>query len=181
MLQDFGARQYSNNVVAIAIAGKKELNLALEIADILDELNMLLLLLEKQSSVLDSLQEPLREMKPADPTPRDAGWNHIQVVRTKANAIKIIQPTNMQTHVDLQDVHAKELQIGPESFNEANTAFKTIGGQAGVWIQEAVRSLRVQTSSIERLRNEAKQTHKMVRNIPCLLMELPGKADHDTI
>lgn len=51
LLEEFSARQSGNMTGALATEGAEELNLILEVVDILDELNMLMLLLEKQASV----------------------------------------------------------------------------------------------------------------------------------
>jgi hypothetical protein len=166
MLEEFRERQSSNDTEAVAAAGKNELHLILEVADILDELNMLLLLLEKQSSVLVSLQETLRKMKPADSPSTLSGLYESQLHRTKADTITTVHPIERAMQFGLPDVTAREVHIISDSSEKETTNGVTIAGQAEVWIQEAARSLQIETANIERLRNEAKRRHRRVRNTP---------------
>lgn len=61
---------YSNgNPGSIVLDDRRELKLVLEVADIIDELNMIQYLLRQQRDVLQSLIRLLREHKPSAPQP----------------------------------------------------------------------------------------------------------------
>lgn len=65
LLEAFTARQSGDIRGDLATEGAEELNLILEVVDILDELNILMLLLEKQTEVVDDLRLkawPLRDL-----------------------------------------------------------------------------------------------------------------------
>ncbi|KAH9869093.1 hypothetical protein J1614_008170 [Plenodomus biglobosus] len=162
MLEEFSKRQASKTTELIAAAGLTELNLALEIADILDELNMLLLLLEKQKTVLIALEEHFQKLKPLE-VKTDNGKPKLHITQSNFDRLAIRNESSSGGEIHVVDVFAKNMDVLLE--NKVGNAFLAtrIDGEAGVQMSQAMRRLQTETANIKRLRGEAKQAHKMVR------------------
>lgn len=135
--------------------------MTLEVADILDELNMLLLLLETQARVLALLEQKLTQMKPA-PRGRNTGSTHINMGKARVQGEMHISTSGnfLSQIVNLDDAEVGSLRITQNS--DSPTSVQAIGGFAGHWLHEAQQRLNFETSNLERLRRDATRTHELV-------------------
>jgi hypothetical protein len=135
--------------------------LTLEVADILDELNMLLLLLETQARVLALLEQKLTQIKPAARDPNTG----ISVINMGAAVIQGEMHISTSGISHQQVVNLDEAVVGSMRITSgygAPTSVQTIGGFAGNWLHEALQRLNSETSNLERLRRDATRTHELV-------------------
>ncbi|KAF2261024.1 hypothetical protein CC78DRAFT_561920 [Lojkania enalia] len=155
----FSRRQASRNSDEIAAEGIDELNLTLEVADILDELNMLLLLLEKQADVLASMRGKLYRFKPMAPS-KERGRHTTVIKQSNLGQIHVSNSGNIRSTLALEDVNASDLRV----FNEEGilSGFRAIGGNTGILLQEAEQTLKVEKGNLNRLRTDATRTHEML-------------------
>ena len=135
--------------------------MTLEVADILDELNMLLLLLETQARVLALLEQKLTQMKPA-PRGRNTGSTHINMGKARVQGEMHISTSGnfVSQIVNLDDAEVGSLRITQNS--DSPTSVQAIGGFTGHWLHEAQQRLNFETSNLERLRRDATRTHELV-------------------
>ncbi|EEU37071.1 uncharacterized protein NECHADRAFT_86622 [Fusarium vanettenii 77-13-4] len=158
-LESFSERQSSRNREHPAAEGTDELKLILEIADILDELNMLLLILEKQARVLASLQTNFHRLKPSDRKAKE-GVDQREILVTNSTLHNvIIRNGASRIGFDHSDLHGLEI-LGEERMSTIDVLH--IGGNAGVLLQQAEQKLRLEQSNTERLQADAAQTHKLL-------------------
>ncbi|KAF3048078.1 hypothetical protein E8E12_010020 [Didymella heteroderae] len=105
-LEGFSRKQISSARDHITTQGLEELSLTLDVADILDKLNMLLLLLETQAGVLASLEQKLTQVKPAA-MEDNVGSSHINMGRFKIRG----QMHNANSGTSRQVVNLDEADI----------------------------------------------------------------------
>lgn len=159
-LEAFSKRQSSHNAEEIAVEGTEELKLALEVADILDELNMLLHLLEKQADVLASTQGQLQRFKPLVRSHGPEEGQRIEILRSSLGDVHISNSGNIRGRLLFDEVSMAHLYVD----NQDGTApgELALGGNAGILVQEAAQRLSVEKANLERLRVDAARTHQMV-------------------
>ncbi|KAF2681263.1 hypothetical protein K458DRAFT_372123 [Lentithecium fluviatile CBS 122367] len=89
---------YANGIPgAIVLDDRAELKLVLEIADIIDELNMMQYLFKQQRDVLQSLIQQLREHKPSTPQPDRV--QNLQIIGMTVRDQAVVS-FNIQRHAD---------------------------------------------------------------------------------
>ena len=110
--------------------------MTLEVADILDELNMLLLLLETQSRMLALPEQKLTQMKPA-PRARNIGSTHINMGKARVQGEMHISTSGnfVSQIVNLDGAEMRSFRITQDS--DSSTSVQAIGGFAGHWLHEA--------------------------------------------
>jgi hypothetical protein len=132
----------------------------MEVADILDELNMLLHLLETQARVLALLEQKLTQIKPASRAP-NTGSSHINMGDARIHEMTISTSGTLETQVvNLEHAEMGSLRIIQNS--DAPASVQAIGGFAGHWLKEALQSINFETSNLERLKRDATRTHELV-------------------
>ena len=158
MLENFSKQQRSKNPPRSASSGGNELELALSIADILDELNMLLLLIETQSSVIASIHRGMFQLRPPKSQDKNVA-HHIAVKDTSMGDIRLTAP-NVTLWFDNAEVGSLDVNyLG----NTSVPKVEEIGGILGVFVRETEEGLRLERSNLKRLHQEATQTHQMAR------------------
>lgn len=156
MLESFWKRQSSRNSSGSVISGGEELELALNVADILDELNMLLLLIETQSRVITSMHRGMYRFRPIEAKNQNMGCN-ITMEHTTTGNIRI---SNVTGSFLFRDADLGSVEISRD--DSSAPGLEAIAGQVGVFIHETEEGLKLERSNVERLHLEATQTHKMV-------------------
>lgn len=144
LLEDFSDQQPGFITGHRETEGKEELNLILQVVDILDELNILMFLFEKQTGVVSEVQR-----KCSSETPREMQQNHepSRTVYVDNNVGNIT--INTASFQPLGDVNL-----------EATS--QLLGGYAGRLMGQAKERLQAEKADTERLHGEVAQTHKLV-------------------
>ncbi|KAF2467650.1 uncharacterized protein BDR25DRAFT_233822, partial [Lindgomyces ingoldianus] len=173
-LEAFSRNQSSHNAEEIGVEGIDELNLTLEVADILDELNMLLLLMENQADVLASLQRKLYHFKPMALHTAGRGEHAIMIKDSNLGSVHVSNSGNIEGRLLLEDSKVGSLHIA----NTEGTlpGVRAIDGNAGILVQEAEQRLNVEKANLERLRTHAARTHEMEFQQLIELLDLEQKA-----
>ncbi|KAK7420255.1 hypothetical protein QQX98_002910 [Neonectria punicea] len=170
LLEAFGYRQSSRGSQSTPAEGTEELKIALQITDILDELNMLSLLLETETEVLTSLHEGMYQFRPVQPKSQPNGGVEFEITETTMGNIRVVQTrdTNAKFRVFDSTIGHLELSGKPDTM----PGFEAIDGTVGGFIHEAEQTLRLERLNLDRLRADASQAHKMVVE----LLDLEQKA-----
>ncbi|KAF3000070.1 hypothetical protein E8E13_001661 [Curvularia kusanoi] len=169
-LEEFGRKQSSSKRDHLDHEGIEELNLTLEVADILDELNMLLLLLETQTRVLSLLKQKLTRVKPAV-RQDDTGESRIHMGNARVHGgVHVTTSGYSEQRVHLDDAEIGSLHV-TNDYN-APISVRAVGGFAGHCLHEALQGLDSETSSLERLVRDATRTHELLNQ----LLDLQQKA-----
>ena len=150
--------------------GHEELSLALEVADILDELNMLLLLLENQLDVVASLQRQLCLYKPRDISVQRVP-GELYMRDCSVGALHVSSSGASSNRVHMEDTRVDSLHVNSE--NGLTDSIKTIGGYAGELVQELAQKLKAERANLERLRADAARTYEMVCYQLPVIMQYP--------
>jgi hypothetical protein len=148
--------------------------LTLEVADILDELNMLLLLLETQSRVLALLEQKLTRIKPVARV-----QNALSCINMGSSVVQGEMHISSSGAVEKQMVNLEHAVVGSLRITQdsnAATSVQAIGGFAGHWLREAQQRLNFETSNLERLRRDASRTHELVSCSAGMTRELVARA-----
>ncbi|KAF1358915.1 hypothetical protein EJ07DRAFT_121732, partial [Lizonia empirigonia] len=168
-LEAFSQIQSSMDAEEIVTEGNEELNLALEVADILDELNMLLLLLENQLDVVALLQRKLCPYKPKDISVQGVP-GELHMHECSVGALHVLSSGTSSNLVHMSRTHVDSLHVNSE--NGVTDSTKTIGGYAGELIQELAQKLKAEKANLERLRADAARIYEMLNQ----LLDLEQKA-----
>lgn len=144
LLDWFSIRQSGRIVGSWANAEDEALNLALEAADILDELKILMLLFETQAGVLSDLQ---RECSPVKSREKQQNSELSQAVHDQRLASE--STTNAGSLQTLGDINLKETPL-------------LLEGYAGFLVEQAAARLLTQKAEAEQLRCEVIQTRELV-------------------
>lgn len=146
-------------------ANGKELALTLEVADILDELNMLGNLFAKQRDIWISLNKTLSEWRPrqnqkAGP-PESFEVNIHQEWKGKAN---ISVGSQISGHLTVTQPQRGVVNLTMDQ-NKGLVDAQMLGitGTGGASFEDSWLELRRAIESVERLKLEAEDTHKLVR------------------
>ncbi|KXH38076.1 hypothetical protein CSIM01_04566 [Colletotrichum simmondsii] len=122
--------------------GKEELKLALDIIDILDELNILKYLLETQSTVLRSFQQRLGVIKPRTVDPASGSLPN--------------------TVFNMSSCKIEMIRLENTSFQYDVSSTCLLGGYGGTVIDEAIERVNQELLNVQRLCSAAERTQKMV-------------------
>lgn len=142
LLEALDARQSGSMTEDLATDGAEELKLILEVVDILDELNILMFLFEKQVGVVSDVQRQCSSVKP-----RKKQKDHEP------------SPTINIRHVE------GDLTINSGSFQtlgDLNLEATSLGGYAGELMGKAAHRLQAEKAGTARIHSEVKQTHELV-------------------
>ena len=137
----------------------EEPNLALEVADILDGLNILLLLLVNQLDVVVSLQRKLCSYKPTDISVQGVP-GQLYMHDCSVGALHVSSSGISSNMVHMWGTRVDSLHLN--SGDRVTDSIKTIGGYAGELVQEPVQKLKAERANLERLRADAARTYEMV-------------------
>ncbi|KAH6989299.1 hypothetical protein BKA56DRAFT_575472 [Ilyonectria sp. MPI-CAGE-AT-0026] len=153
--QDFHREQSDISLSSPAYNDRKELKLVLEVADVLDELNMLYRLMEKQQEVLGSLRSALHNLIPGaeDRTVRP----------------NVLVHQRGDGHMDLQGSGSFSVTQDGDGFVRLNADHgnhtKEIRGLAGKLTKKAMRELGTIMKELGGMKSDAKYTHKMLLDL----------------
>ncbi|KAL6412243.1 hypothetical protein AUP68_04626 [Ilyonectria robusta] len=153
--QDFHREQSDISLSSPAYNDRKELKLVLEVADVLDELNMLYRLMEKQQEVLGSLRSALHNLIPGaeDRTVRP----------------NVLVHQRGDGHMDLQGSGSFSVTQDGDGFVRLNADHgnhtKEIRGLAGKLSKKAMRELGTIMKELGGMKSDAKYTHKMLLDL----------------
>ena len=124
---------------------------------------MLILLFERQVDVLTSLQGKLPEYKPvAAKTDTGKGYQ-LTLHQTHVDYLKVKHEGNAPGRLTLDDSHVDFMEL--TAANDTGTGVVAVGGNAGTVIHEAEQKLKGVKVNVERMRFDAGQTHRMVRDL----------------
>lgn len=164
-MEAFAERQSGNTTEDLEPEGKDELKLILEVLDILDELNMLMVLFEKQARVVSDLQRKLSRVKRRetqleqnDTPARSAGTLRAEgcsVGDVTLNAVKNNFDTLTFTDCKLGNIKS----VGDYSV-EATSLL--LGGYAGDLMEQAADRVQTEKTDVGRLQSEVAKTHELV-------------------
>ncbi|KAK4103317.1 hypothetical protein N658DRAFT_308880 [Parathielavia hyrcaniae] len=172
----FGRRPESAIPSAPSSSDTTELSLTVDVADILDELNMLAAVLESQREVMMSLRTVLKALnvKPVQPqggAGQEPSEIELMVTQTHLGVVNVAAgPSSGKLSMRLQQVHEGTLNIS--SVGDTTATVAGIGGQAGIFLEEAGRELQQTMNGVRRLKADAETTHKMLLD----LLDLKQKA-----
>ncbi|PSN60019.1 hypothetical protein BS50DRAFT_536441 [Corynespora cassiicola Philippines] len=157
-LEEFSRNQAVHDMKETQVEDVDELNLILEVADILDELNMLLLVLEKQTAVLKLLRDKMPYVKSQieEPLERDKEKKHPIVNDGDMEEVPMSNYTNLNGLIMGTS--------GMDSFKiiSISQEAKMFNDKAGILLKEAEKMVGVKNHDLERLHKDASQTHKML-------------------
>jgi hypothetical protein len=143
----------AGDVDASALDDRRELTLALDLADIIDELNIIRYLAETQREVIKSLALVLRQFQPT------LGSGHgKQGISFEGNNITIC---GGQPIFQLQNTGG--IEVDP---NFTKTIVQGIEGLAGNAVLSADETLEFLLADIETMRKDAEYARKMVKYLP---------------
>ncbi|KAL5625694.1 hypothetical protein FOBRF1_000037 [Fusarium oxysporum] len=167
------SRQRSSSNSQETEDGEEELSLILEVVDILDEVKILLLLLETQTGVLNSLRGKMLQFKPEpkQPEPGDAHGATFSFGTSEVNGLWIETAQTDRSTFLFDTALINGLNISSKD-TKIEGIPKLIEGKAGDFMQDATKRLRMTRSGLERIHAEASQTQRMILE----LLDLEQKA-----
>ncbi|KAF5521553.1 hypothetical protein CGCA056_v007388 [Colletotrichum aenigma] len=166
LLEKFWRRQSAHSIEAQETEGSEELNLTLEVVDLLDELNILMLVFEKQDNVVSELLTNLSLIKPKEDGKRGGPEQRIVFEGCSLGDVRLNTSGYSTAEMLFRGSSIGDL----ETF--ANVISTSLGGYAGKCLERAARRLRLEKSQIERLHREVAQTHRLLLE----LLDLEQKA-----
>ncbi|KAK0641789.1 hypothetical protein B0T16DRAFT_220794 [Cercophora newfieldiana] len=158
-----------------------ELRLSLQVADILDELNMLDTVLGKQVDVVNSLRRALEVLNVKPKEPEQKGGEDpdttLDIEQLQDGYVSVnLSPSHGPFRMKLfqGDRGHTALNVGSELGSGAMAigTVSKIGGQAGIHLEHSGTELRRFIDGVRRLRADAKTTQKMLLD----LLDLKQKA-----
>lgn len=158
-MEKFWKRQSAPSVEAQETEGSEELNLTLEVVDLLDELNILMLIFEKQASVVSEMQNSLSLIKPKVGGKIEGPEQRIVFHECSLGDVRL--NTSAGSGGDI--TFTRSLLGDIETFSDGvNVKSQSLGGYAGTRLERAAYRLRLEKLQTERLHREVSQTHKLV-------------------
>jgi hypothetical protein len=133
------------------------------VVDILDELNMLMLLFERQVDVLTLLQGKLPDSKPMTANIHKAQGYNLVLNNTRVDHLQVRHKGNAPGSLVLDDSRVGHIEL--MAATDSGTGVAAVGGNAGTQIYEAEQKLKGVKVNVERMRSDARQTHQMVRTL----------------
>lgn len=142
---------------------RDELDLTLEVVDILDEINILQLLLETQTSVLNSLYRVFFRLKPAPKRPETQKDANAKFFFSTAlvDSLQIETSQTDRSHFDFNKTHIRSMIVSSRD-HKMEGILDAVGGKAGEFMEDTTQRLRMTKSGLGRIHDDASKTQRMV-------------------